>query len=106
MQLKLLDLTDKNTVKQFIPENDIRGIADLNALLKQISGVFIEELLEAERDEHLGYERYQQTPETKTNARNGSSKKKVRSVHGKVDLDIPAKPKACVAFCIFSASCQ
>lgn len=89
MQLKLLDFTDKNTVRQFIQENDIRDIAQLNALLRQISGVFIEELLEAERDEHLGYERYQQTPEPKTNARNGYSKKRVRSVHGDTDLDIP-----------------
>jgi len=53
-QCNLLDFTDKNTVRQFIQENDIRDIADLNAMLKQISGVFIEQLLEAERDEHLG----------------------------------------------------
>ncbi|MHC4534255.1 MAG: IS256 family transposase [Planctomycetota bacterium] len=89
MKLTSLDFTDKDTVKQFIQEHDIRDIAQLNSLLRQISGVFIEQLLEAERDEHLGYERYQQTPEPKANARNGYSKKKVRSVHGKVDLDIP-----------------
>lgn len=63
MKLTSLDLTDKKTVKQFIQEHDIRDIVQLNALLKQISGVFIEELLEAERDEHLGYDRYQQTAE-------------------------------------------
>jgi transposase-like protein len=99
MQLKSLDFADQDTVKQFIEDNDIHDIADLNAMLKQISGVFIEQLLESERDEHLGYERYQKTSEPKTNARNGYSKKNVRSVHGEVDLDIPAKPKACVAFC-------
>lgn len=89
MKLTSLDLTDKKTVKQFIQEHDIRDIVQLNALLKQISGVFIEELLEAERDEHLGYDRYQQTAEPKSNARNGYSKKRVRSAHGQVDLDIP-----------------
>lgn len=55
-------------------------------MLKQISGVFIEELLEAERDAHLGYDRYEHTAEPKQNS--GYSKKKVRSIHGQVDLDI------------------
>ena len=89
MKLTSLDLTDKDTVKQFIQEHDIRDIAQLNVLLKQISGVFIEQLLESERDEHLGYERYQKTPEPKTNARNGYSKKRVRATQGEMDLDIP-----------------
>jgi len=89
MKLTSLDFTDKDTVKQFIQEHDIRGIAQLNVLLKQISGVFIEQLLESERDEHLGYERYQKTPEPKTNARNGYSKKRVRATQGEMDLDIP-----------------
>lgn len=89
MQLKSLDFTDKDTARQFIQDHDIRDLAQLNAMLKQISGVFIEQLLELERDEHLGYERYQQTPEPKANARNGYAQKNVRSVHGEVDLDIP-----------------
>ena len=89
MQIKLLDFTDKNTVRQFIQDNDIRDIVQLNAMLKQISGVFIEQLLEAEHYEHLGYSRYQQTLEPKANARNGYSKKTVRLAHGEVDLDIP-----------------
>ena len=54
MKLKSLDFTDKDSVKQFIQDNDIRDIAALNSMLKQISGVFIEQLLEAERDDHLG----------------------------------------------------
>jgi len=78
----------KDTVRQFILENDIKDIVQLNSILKQISGVFIEELLEAERDEHLGYERYEQTGKAKNNSRNGYSQKKVRSIHGQVGLDI------------------
>ena len=31
----------KDSVKQFIQDNDIRDIAALNSMLKQISGVFI-----------------------------------------------------------------
>jgi putative transposase len=84
-----MDLTDKKAVRKFIAENDIRDIAQLNQLLKQISGVFIEELLEAERDEHLGYEKHQKVSEPKENARNGYSKKTVRGVHGESDLSIP-----------------
>ena len=86
---KEMDFTNKDSVRQFIKENDITDIVSLNSMLKQISGVFIEEFLEAERDEHLGYGRYEQTDEPKSNSRNGYSPKRVRSVHGEVDLDIP-----------------
>ena len=84
-----MDFTNKDSVRQFIKDNDITDIVSLNSMLKQISGVFIEELLEAERDEHLGYGRYEQTGKPKSNSRNGYSPKRVRSVHGEVDLDIP-----------------
>ncbi len=85
----MLDFTNRDAIRQFIKENDIKDIAQLNSMLKEISGVFIKELLEAERDAHLGYDRYEQTGKPKKNSRNGYSPKRVRSVHGQVDLDIP-----------------
>ena len=84
-----MDFTDKKQVRQFIDENDIRDVATLNKMLKNVSGVFIEQILEAEQEEHLGYERYERTDPPKTNARNGRSKKKVRGINGEMELSIP-----------------
>ena len=84
-----MDFTDKTQVRQFIEENDIRDIMTLNKMLKNVSGVFIEQILEAEQEEHLGYERYQRTDRPKTNARNGYGKKKVRGINGEMELSIP-----------------
>lgn len=55
------------------------------------------QLLEAEHDEHLGYERYQQTEEPKTNARKGYAKKTVRSIFGGQSCgeDITPSPTSC-----------
>ena len=84
-----MDFTDKEQAKQFIEENDIRDIGALNKMLKNISGVFIEQILEAEQDEHLGYEKYERTEHPKTNTRNGHGKKRVRGVNGQMELFVP-----------------
>ena len=51
-----MDFTNRKQVRQFIEDNDIRDVGSLNKMLKNISGVFIEQVLEADRDEHLAYE--------------------------------------------------
>ena len=84
-----MDLTDKEQAKRFIEEYNIRDIGVLNKMLKTINGVFIEQILEAEQDEHLGYEKYERTEEPKTNTRNGHAKKKVRGVNGQMELFVP-----------------
>ena len=84
-----MDFTDKNQIKQFIEENDIKDIASLNEFLKSISGTVIEQMLESERDEHLGYEKNHRTQHRRDNTRNGYSQKTVRSVHGESELSIP-----------------
>lgn len=85
----MIDLTDKKQVRAYIKENKVANLSELNALLKTISGVFIEEILEAERDEHIGYPKHSKSDTPRENTRNGYSTKKVRSLHGEIDLDIP-----------------
>ena len=48
----------------------------------------VEALLEAELDDELGYEKYDNTT-PKSNYRNGTSKKTVRTDLGEVELNIP-----------------
>jgi len=46
-------------------------------------------MLEAELDEHLGYEKYESTEEAKSNYRNGYTSKTLKSSVGQVEIDIP-----------------
>ena len=88
-----MDFTDKEMLRRFIKENDIRDIAQLIMLLKQMMGGMIEELLEAERDEHLGYPKRDTASKETYNSRNGYSPKTVRSSQGEVKLKIPRDRK-------------
>ena len=45
-------------------------------------------MLNSEFDEHMGYDKYDQKTD-KTNYRNGTSKKTVKTSQGNIDLDIP-----------------
>ncbi|MCQ2248804.1 MAG: transposase, partial [Treponema sp.] len=44
-------------------------------------------MMEAEMDEHLGYDKYERSPES--NYRNGTKTKRVRSKYGEFDIDVP-----------------
>ena len=76
-------------MKNFVKENDIRDLAQLDTVLKEITGIVLEEMLEAERDDYLGYSRYDSANKETENSRNGYSPKTVQSIHGKIALDIP-----------------
>ena len=49
-------LKDRESIREFLKENGIRDLVGLQQVIKQMTGVLIEEILEAERDEFLGYQ--------------------------------------------------
>lgn len=83
----MLDWNDRETIKEFIKQNNIKDIIQLNNFIKKMMGAMIEEMLEVERDDYLGYQKHQRS-ET-TNSRNGYSPKNVHSTQGDIKLDIP-----------------
>jgi len=89
----MVDYTDRDSVKQFLAENDIRDPVHLNMLFKQITGVLLEEMLEGERDDHLGYGRESGRSKKTGNSRNGYSQKTVFSNQGELELKIPRDRK-------------
>jgi transposase-like protein len=89
----MVDYTDKRSLKQFLKENDIQDPVHLNMLFRQITGVLLEEMLEGERDEHLGYTREEGRNKQTDNSRNGYSPKTVRSNQGELELQIPRDRK-------------
>ena len=68
------------------------GITDANELYIALRDMFagtMEDMLMAELDEHLGYEKHDQQPKETGNRRNGTTPKKVRTNTGEVELNVP-----------------
>ncbi len=61
----------------------------MQSALKDIFGPLLEEMLEIELDNHLGYEKHNDAIGFTDNRRNGSTPKKVHTSVGQVNIDVP-----------------
>lgn len=77
----------KNIISSLLQEYDIKSAEDIQDALKDLLGGTIQEMLEAEMDDHLGYEKYDRSEEP--NYRNGKKTKKIRSRYGDMDIEVP-----------------
>ncbi len=64
----------------------------LNDFLASIQRRAIEKMLEGELDDHLGYEKHQQSDNP--NARNGHGRKKIKTGYGEMDIEVPRDREA------------
>ena len=62
---------------------------DIQAKLKKLFAGTIEQMLEAEMDEHLGYEKNSVAGNNSGNSRNGYGKKTIISDYGECEIAIP-----------------
>ena len=75
----------------------IDDVLGKNGLVQRLVKDVLENILEAEMDEHLGRDKYQRQSDIEPgerNYRNGYSQKNLRSSFGDVDLDIPRDRKS------------
>jgi len=77
----------QNIISALMNEYDIQTADDIQEALKDLLGGTIENMLEAEMDNHLGYEPYERTGSS--NARNGRKTKTVRSKYGEMEIEVP-----------------
>ncbi|HZJ77602.1 MAG TPA: IS256 family transposase [Clostridia bacterium] len=77
----------KNIIAGLIEEYNIQSAADIQDALKDLLGGTIQEMLEVELDEHLGYESYERSDNP--NARNGVKSKRLVSSYGEIPIDVP-----------------
>ncbi|AYO05886.1 IS256 family transposase [Vibrio parahaemolyticus] len=85
---------DKKALEAFAREaaKSIKTESDLDDFRKMLTKVTVETALNAELDEHLGYQKHQ--PRTSSNSRNGYSGKSIITDDGKVDIDVPRDREA------------
>lgn len=77
----------RNIIAGLIQEYDIQSAEDIQNALKDLLGGTIQSMLEAEMDQHLGYEPYTRTDNT--NSRNGKKPKSIRSKYGEMEIAVP-----------------
>lgn len=74
-------MSKKDIVKYIIDEYGVTSPNDITNALKDLLGETLQEMLDAEFNEHMGYDKYDQSTK-KNNYRNGSSKKKGKNNTG------------------------
>lgn len=83
----------KAKVRELMQELDINDMSDINALFKEFVGDILENGLEAELDDELGYSKYDYRNKDTDNSRNGHSTKTMKTSFGEVDIDVPRDRK-------------
>jgi putative transposase len=81
-------------IGEFLKENPIRDANDINELVKELIAQVVENSLEGELDDELGYTKYDYKNKDTDNSRNGYSKKTVHSSFGDIELDVPRDRKS------------
>jgi putative transposase len=64
-------------------------VNDVHAMLRELFKETLQQIFEAEIDEHLGYSKHDPLGNNSGNSRNGYSKKTIKSKFGKTELSIP-----------------
>lgn len=88
-----MSILTKDQVKELIRTSNITSVDDITTTLKEMFKDVLQELLEAELDEHLGYGKYNVTEKSTNNSRNGFSKKNLKTQFGNIEIDVPRDRK-------------
>ena len=86
-KVKPLNENKKNIIAALIDEYDIETADDIQEALKDLIGGTLKSMMEAEMDEHLGYESYERS--NNPNYRNGTKPKHVRGNFGEMEINVP-----------------
>ena len=82
----------RNIIQQLLHEYDIETAEDIQDALKDLLGGTIKEMMEAEMDDHLGYQKSERSDSD--DYCNGYKSKRVNSSHGSMDIDVPQDRKS------------
>ena len=89
-----VQMTDgkRNIIRQLLEEYDIETAEDIQDALKDLLGGTIKEMMEAEMDDHLGYEKSERSDND--DYRNGYKHKQVNSRYGSMEIEVPQDRKS------------
>ena len=80
-------------IRELLQASNISSMDDIQNLFKETIAEFMENGLEAELDDELGYSKYDYKNKDTDNSRNGHSNKRLRTSFGEVDVSVPRDRK-------------
>ena len=80
-------------IRELLQVGNISSMADVQKLFKETIAEFMENGLDAELDEELGYSKYDYRNKETENSRNGHSAKQLKTSFGNVEVSIPRDRK-------------
>lgn len=82
----------RNIIHHLLEEYDIETAEDIQDALKDLLGGTIKEMMEAEMDNHLGYEKSERSDND--DYRNGYKRKRINSSYGSMEVQVPQDRKS------------
>lgn len=82
----------RNLIQGLLQEYEIETAEDIQDALRDLLSGTIQDMLESEMNEHLGYDKYERSEEN--NYRNGTKPKTVRSKYGEFKVNVPQDRKS------------
>jgi transposase-like protein len=85
---------EKDAIDLLVEQLDLKGmtreeVLGQNGIIKQLTGRILQQALEAEMNEHLGYEKHSSAGDNSGDSRNGYSEKTVLAENQEMDIKIP-----------------
>ena len=80
-------------IRELLQESNISSMEDIQNLFKETIAEFMENGLDAELEDELGYSRYDYKSKNTDNSRNGHSSKTLRTSFGDVEVSVPRDRK-------------
>lgn len=79
----------KKLIRELLASYQPEDTDDVQSMLKDLLGETLQEMLEAELEDNLGYSKYDYANKETENRRNGFSKKNLTSSMGEIPIDVP-----------------
>ncbi len=83
----------REKIRELLQMSNVGSMEDIQNLFKETIAEFMENGLDAELDEKLGYSKYDYKNKDTDNSRNGHSSKTLRTSFGEVDISVPLDRK-------------
>ena len=83
----------REKIRELLALSGVEGMEDIQQLFRETVAEFMESGLDAEMDEHLGYDRYDVKGKETDDSRNGHSRKTLRTSFGDTTIQIPRDRK-------------
>ena len=82
----------REIIQKLLQEYEIQSAQDIQEALKDLLGGTIKEMMEAEMDSHLGYQKSERSDSD--DYRNGYKSKQVNSSYGSMEIEVPQDRKS------------